>query len=127
MLRSSVIFGLILGLAALAPVPLSVCALRAGLPANCPVCGSHADCEKMRMPTTGAKLEAPAGQSCCHVAVEPLPEAQSKAPAYATAILPARTVAPANVLVLARQFISSAPSPNLSPPDLQPLLCVFLI
>lgn len=127
MLRRSVTLGLILGLTALVPVPLSVCALQAGLPANCPICGSHADCDTMRAATAGTKVESPVDRSCCHVAVEPLPEAQSKAPTSATAILPARTAAPLELAPLARHFFPRDLSPNLSPPDLQPLLCVFLI
>ena len=137
MLRRVSIIGLAVGLALLGPAPLSACAIWMQLPGECapattapvpqPKAASH--CEQMAVPqpSSHAQLFAPADSSCCIVKNVPLPAAQSKQVAPVVSIdanrAPQTDLAPAPA-PRAAEIVASY---EHSPPDLQPLLCVFLI
>lgn len=127
MVRGNVIFALCLSLAALAPLPLSACAMLAALPAECALSNAQSHCEQMGMTATAARLEAQPNLSCCRVTPAPLPEVQNKASVPDAGTSPVR----ADVLVYGPIFPADLAatdlSPRISPPDLQALLCVFLI
>jgi hypothetical protein len=137
MLRRISIFGLAVGLAVLGPAPLSACAIWMQLPGECapgtsapapqPKAANH--CEEMNVPqaSSDAQLSAPVDASCCVVKNVPLPASQSKQAAPVVSIDANR---------VAQMDMAPVPAPRAtqiennfehSPPDLQPLLCVFLI
>ena len=81
----------------------------------------------MGMAQPDARLEAAPDLSCCQLTTAPLPEARGQI---------AVPQVPADVLVTGPPLFASIPPahpvapefpPAGSPPDLQPLLCVFLI
>jgi hypothetical protein len=67
-------------------------------------------------------------RNCCRVTVAPLPEVQMKAPTAAAVGMPVAVVVAALPSAPPMQLLPAfEASPDISPPDLQPLLCVFLI
>ena len=121
MLRRILLVVLAAGLAAAGPAPLSACALMAGLPAECQ---PMPECLQMDMPDA---LMAGMGTSCCQVSAVPLPEQRANA---APPVLGAATerIERASVpAVYSPVFIPTDFSDSFSPPDTQPLLCVFLV
>ena len=127
MLRRPIIVAICLSLAGMAQLPLTACALLAGLPAECaqPVSVQH--CNQMDRMSPPDEVKVASDASCCQVVQAPLPEAQGKADAPETG---AKAILAESFAVLPPQRIesaSSAASRILSPPELQPLLCVFLI
>lgn len=123
-------------LSLLGPQPLSACALMMGLPADCaPAAPAESDCEQMPMPVPSAaegevpaeEPTEPADPSCCASLAAAVPESNVQV-AAADGLLPlAETsdseVPPNPVAVAPLQAVR----PSASPPDRQPLLCVFLI
>jgi hypothetical protein len=130
MFRRVVIVGLVLSLVAFAPLPLSACALLASLPGDCfcPEPRSICDHMNMDMAQPDTHVAAHPDRNCCRVTSAPLPEAQAKAPTAAAVGMPVVAVAaalpPAPPMRLLPAFEASL---DISPPDSQPLLCVFLI
>ena len=127
MFRGVLIVALTLCLAAFAPLPLSACALLASLPGDCSCPGPRSICDHMDVAQTGAQVASHPDRNCCRVTSAPLPEAQAKASTAATIGMPiAGVVAPLPSPAPTRLPIFEV-SLDISPPDLQPLLCVFLI
>jgi hypothetical protein len=128
MFRRAIIVGLALSLVAFAPLPLSACALLASLPGDCSCPGPRSMCDHMDMAQTGTYVASHPDRNCCRVTVAPLPDAQAKASTAAAVGMPVVAVVaalpPAPPMRLLPAFEVSA---NISPPDPQPLLCVFLI
>jgi hypothetical protein len=130
MFRRVVIVGLALSLVAFAPLPLSACALLASLPGDCSCPGPRSICNHMNMDMSqpDTHVASHPDRSCCRVTSAPLPEAQAKAPTAAAVGMPVVAVAaallPAPPMRLLPAFEASL---DISPPDSQPLLCVFLI
>ena len=117
---------LVLGLVTLGPTPLSACAIFTDLPGDCAPPYQQSDCERMGMVQPPVELKAPSDLSCCQLNQAPPPEAPGKvSPPEASA----QILCAGHLVVLPRsaQFPSSEASLFASPPDLQQLLCVFLI
>jgi hypothetical protein len=111
----------------MAQVPLTACALVAGLPADCVRPASEQHCNQMDRMSPPQNIKAASGRSCCQVAQAPVPEAQNKiaAPEAGANVILAESFA-----VPPAQPVESADPANttvVSPPHLQSLLCVFLI
>lgn len=126
-LRRGFIFVVALSIAALAPLPLSTCALLASLPGDCTCPTPPSRCDHMGMAETQPALAGHSDRSCCRVTAEPLPEAQSKAPAPLDSGVPAIVVSRVPVIRPCEYSQLVEVFPEHSPPDQQPLLCVFLI
>ncbi len=127
MLRRFIIIAICLSLAGMAQLPVTACALLAGLPGECSQPASEQHCNQMDRMSPPDEVKVASDPSCCRVIQAPLPEAQSKADAPEAG---AEAVPSASFLVLPPQPIGTADSVGsriLSPPNLQPLLCVFLI
>jgi len=116
-------------LALMGPMPVSACALIMGMPADCaPPVPVESHCEGMPAEPTAPPEPVPAGDpDCCDSLAAPLPDANVKiAPADALAAsLVEIPATPVTSPVWAAADFDSPPAP--SPPDLQTLLCVFLI
>jgi hypothetical protein len=118
-----------LGVAGLAPLPVSACALLHSHTSECAAPQTATDCERMGMhqaEETSFKVSS-GNKSCCIISQAPLPEAQSWAGSFAVATNPAL----ASNITVATQPLESVWFPDIpkttSPPQLQSLLCTFLI
>ena len=108
------------------PVPMSLCAALADLPADCtPAPHCEAMGQSMGNDPADATLTATTGD-CCTVSSAPLPERQSNAPAPVASL---ELIATPEFAVEAAQAEAVAVTPRArsAPPDLQSALCVFLI
>ena len=125
MLKRASALVICLMLALLAPLPLSACAALAGLPAECqpePECAAMDSMEACA--TMAMQMDS---TSCCQVSAAPLPQAQQKVatPDISADPLPVLHLA---VAVVQPDFDAAAVSWNEhSPPDVQSVLCTFLI
>ena len=110
----------------LGPHPMSVCAVLAGLPADCiPQPENH--CNPTQKPDSPPAKNSSTDLSCCQVAAAPAPSASNKIELSAAALPPLETAAHWQPdLSISRSPISEV-EPDRSPPDRQSLLCVFLI
>jgi hypothetical protein len=126
MWRRGLILALVLNLVALVPLPLSACAMFAGLdgPCQCPMtmhCGPAAQ--------TAARNSGPAISCLCIQSGEPSPEAIQNAGSLTPALLASSFVS----VTVPHQATSQAHFPgtitasDLAPPGSQARLCVFLI
>lgn len=109
------------------PVPLSACAMLAGLPGECTKAGQKTHCHHTAMNSNGGVLVAQYGGLCCHVNNAPLPEAK---PLVSPDLVEWSFTSPSSpvVMVVPNHFVPAPSLPtSLSPPETQPLLCVFLI
>lgn len=114
------------------PAPVSFCALMMGLPADCaPAAPVDSHCDQMPMP---APAEAPdttpdnsPDLSCCDAMAAPAPELNVKTMALG-ALVSLEYVSDNHALPPLDGFAPGGDIPSVgSPPDRQPLLCVFLI
>jgi len=124
MLRRSLIFALCLSLAALAPLPLSVCAALAALPSECQ------ECQQMGVAEPAGAPHTDFDPACCQLTAAPLPEAVAGAAKTlaAFASVDVDSVRLSTSVSVAQEIpVRSDLFPAFSPPDRQPLLCVFLI
>lgn len=130
MLRRVSITGLALGLVLLGPAPLSACAMWMQLPGECapaaPAPTGHCD-QLQQGAANDATVSGTPDASCCVVKNVPQPASQSK---DATPQVTLAAGAPEQSEAVA----TPQPRPietefrfEHSPPDLQPVLCVFLI
>ena len=126
MVRRGIILALVLNLLALAPVPLSACAVLAGLdgPCQCPMtmqCG----------PTfqTATRNSSPVISCLCIQSAAPFPQAIQSAVNPMPALLALNFVSPAATHQPASQagFPATIAASDLAPPAGQARLCVFLI
>ncbi len=127
MLRRLIFVAICLSLAGMAQLPLTACALLAGLPGECAQPVSEQHCNQMDRMSPLQEVKVASDPSCCRVTQAPLPEAQGKADAPEAG---AKAVLAESFVVLPARPIESANSADctiLSPPNRQPLLCVFLI
>ena len=127
MLRHSLILLLSLGLVATMPLPLSACATLRQLPRECATPGSQLECEPARMTSASPQVEMEPNLACCQVSSAPANQTQTAAVApqvVSEAAAPSPAVA---VVAAPGQPVAARPAPLASPPDLQPLLCTFLI
>jgi hypothetical protein len=118
-----------LGLAGLAPLPVSACALLHSHASECAGPQTATDCERMGMQQaeeTSVKVSS-GNKSCCIISQAPLPEAQEWAGDFAVAAPPAF----ASITIVAMNPVVRAWPPDTawdsSPPPRQSLLCTFLI
>lgn len=117
------------GLAGLASVPVSACALVHSHSGECATPQTKMDCQHMAMEQGQEAIIAVSNgsKSCCGISQAPLPEAQTWAGSFAVAAMPA--VVPG--VILTTQLFQNAQSLDVaedsSPPPLQSLLCSFLI
>ena len=117
---------LALALGAMAPAPLSACAMLAGLPGDCQ---PKPHCEGMVEEQPAARLEARCDMSCCQVTSAPLPQASGTVKKASTPEAGVTLDMPEPLLLPATPFVRAEASPprEISPPERQALLCVFLI
>ncbi len=127
MLRGIVAIGSLLGLLALEPGALSLCAILTQSFTECATPATKTACDQMNAAQTEAQLNAQARTECCQLSAAPIPEAQGKASA------PSQELLKDDVVLLSLPTAdgvpreSSALPVDTSPPDLLPLLCTFLI
>ncbi len=124
MLRRNVALALCLSLVALASLPVSPCSMLAGLPAQCrprPHCLETGKQEPL------TSIEAPVELSCCQLSETPVPQAQDKpaAPQITANVARDPQVSAADTRPARAHDLNAFES--ASPPDRQPVLCVFLI
>ena len=137
MARRVSIFGMVVGLALMGPAPLSACAMWMQLPGGCggpvpaqaaaePQPASH--CEHMALPAPASdeRMRATSDMSCCAAKNVPLAE-QQKQTAPEVSADSARVAQPDLAPIAAPRPSEFSQNQEHSPPDLQPLLCVFLI
>ena len=123
-MRRVLSFLVALGLAGVAPLPVSACALVSSQPSECANLQTKTECERMGMdqaekpPVTVSN----AGKNCCVVSEAPLPEAQTWTGSFSVATAPA----PASSITIESTWFSEVKQ-DLSPPPLRSLLCTFLI
>ncbi len=126
-MRRILIIAIVFSLAGLGPVPLSACALLSSRLAECTTPKTQSRCNEMNMDASGTRLIAAPDKSCCFVSNAPLPESQYKASdlslAAALAVVPDSMGDAPRV----QHTPFALPVPDLSPPELQSLLCTFLI
>ena len=115
---------IVFGLVAVAPLPVSACALLAGLPADCQ---PQPHCEQMDAAAPLTSIESAPGQSCCQLSGAPIPQAQTKVSTPDFAENLPSDVQPVLFSHGSEVFFPATHSDDVSPPDRQPLLCVFLI
>jgi hypothetical protein len=126
MWRRGLILTLALNLVALVPLPLSACAMFAGLdgPCQCPMtmpCGTAAQ--------PASRNSGPAISCLCIQSGEPSPEAIQNAANPTPALLASNfvSVAAPDQLASRANFPSTITASDLAPPPGQARLCVFLI
>lgn len=124
MLRTLAII-VILSLLGLGPVPLSACALMSAKSAECSAPQTQSLCENMASPGENFHFAAPWNASCCRTQA-PVPVSKYDSPASAVDIAAARSPAslhsPIHTAVFPEfEFLDT------SPPNLQSVLCTFLI
>ena len=126
-MRRAVIIALALGLTALGPVPLSVCALLSSQLAECETPNTQSLCEQMNIDSRGPQFDSMPDTSCCHITKAPLPASQFEASDLS--FLPALAPVPDSIAALAVADNDYPPVvlQDISPPPIQPLLCTFLI
>jgi hypothetical protein len=118
-----------LGLASLAPLPVSACALLHSHTSECASPQTKVDCGHMAMEQEQEPLITVSNRNktCCGISQAPLPEQQTWGGSFAVAAPPA----PASSVVAAATPLVSARSSDIarytSPPPLQSLLCTYLI
>jgi len=115
----------VLSLLGLGPVPLAACALMSASSAECSAPQTQSLCENMASAGENFHFAAPSNTSCCWIHA-PVPASKYDAPASAVDIAAVR---PAAVL---HSPVHTAVFPELefldtSPPNLQSVLCTFLI
>lgn len=113
---------LVVVLALFGPLPLSLCATMAGLPADCE---PTPHCEMMAIEQPAVALTAPV-EDCCQLSSAPLLEGQVKAPAPAASLELVAVPALGAQVVEAETPVANLPA-RPAPLDLQAALCVFLI
>ena len=118
---------LVLGLIAVAPGPLSLCALASSLATDCASPETQLQCDQMDMGTPSTPAMTAQAASCCAMSKAPLPEAKTVPP------IPSVESAPAIISTLAVELdhfenarLVELPK-DTSPLPLQSLLCTFLI
>jgi hypothetical protein len=123
MMRRASILGFCLTLAAMAPLPLSACAVLANLPAECQ---PEPDCAAMGMKEAAVEVAAAASDSCCQISGA-ADQTAKKEPLPRTATGPLEE-APANETRIEFEVaVVSVPEVLATSPPQQSLLCVFLI
>jgi hypothetical protein len=134
MLRRLSITGLALGLVLLGPAPLSACAMWMQLPGECapalpappPEPASH--CDHLKQAAAGeASVSGALDASCCVVKNVAQPASQSKQLTPQFTLAATASQQPQIIAAAAPRAIEAEFRFEHSPPDLQPLLCVFLI
>jgi hypothetical protein len=126
MWRRGLILALVLNLVALVPVPISACAMLAGLDGPCQ-CPMTMNCGPATQPA--APNGSPAISCLCIQSAAPSPEAIPNALNPVPALLASNfisAVAP-NQLAARALFRSTITASDLAPPAGQARLCVFLI
>ena len=125
-MRLLLIFGLVLALVGMGPVPLSACAFITSQMAECKTPETQTTCDKMGMAEDGPQLAASSNGSCCFLSKAPSPEVRQKVTDYfqATTISHLeRGVDDSLPQLLAPVFVGQ----DFSPPSVNSLLCTFLI
>lgn len=115
----------VLSLLGVGPVPLSACALMSAKPAECSATQTQSLCENMGSAGENFRFAAPSNASCCWVQA-PVPASKYEVPASAVDIAAVRPLAVLDspvhaVLFPVLEFVDT------SPPNLQSVLCTFLI
>ena len=127
-MRRSAIFALGLVVACAASVPLSACAMVAGLPGECAAVSEQpADCAAMHGNAAGATVSSSPDGSCCRSLTAPLDPANGKAAAPAPVAIAIAGHPSAAPSVAVPSPVTAEQVPAASPPDLHSLFCVFLI
>jgi hypothetical protein len=126
MVRCTTILALSLSLAAFAVWPIGSCDLFAAQASLCNRGSAATDCVCPDRAPQPVEIEGTADNACCGITQAPPPDSSApvSAPEASTEPLP-----PPESFILpqpAREF-SALSLPVVSPPELQPLLCVFLI
>jgi hypothetical protein len=142
MLRRGGIIGLVVSLALAGSVPVSACAMLMELRGQCappappaaPKATGHCHEVSLPAPTESSPAQAPdaqlsaqPGQCCCVVRSITLPAAQSKEGAPTVSVEAHRAAGPDLAPAPAPRAAEIVSTYEHSPPDLQPVLCVFLI
>ncbi len=126
MLRRIVAIGSLLGLLALEPGALSLCAILTQSFTECATPATKTACDQMNAAQTEAQLSAQARTECCQLSAAPIPEAQGKASAPSQELSKDFVVLASSPVTRAQRETHALPL-DTSPPDLLPLLCTFLI
>lgn len=116
---------LCLTLVFLAPLPLSACAMLAGLPAECQ---PQPDCAAMDTMEACATMSMQMDMtSCCQVSDAPLPQAQQKVSTLDVCADALPVLHPGAAIVQPDFHVTAVSLNEHSPPDLQSVLCTFRI
>jgi hypothetical protein len=127
MLRRIVAIGSLLGLLALEPGALSLCAILTQSLGECAPPSTKTACDQMNTAQPDTQVSAQARKECCELSSAPIPEAQGKASAPAPELLKDDVVLLSVPAACGAPRESNSLAFDTSPPDLLPLLCTFLI
>jgi hypothetical protein len=123
--------GFCLLLAAAGPEAMAACAAMAGLGADCrPPAQSHCEAAPSESPAPAAPEQEPlpsGGFPCCRILAAPRPQVVAQEAPLAASFDVASALSSDLVAPVATRNRAPEDVPDVSPPDRQPLLCVFLI
>jgi hypothetical protein len=117
----------VLGLLALEPGALSLCAIMTQRFAECSTPATKTACDQMNAAQPETQINAQAGLECCKLSGAPVPEAQGKASAPSPELSKDFFVLPSLPATQGARRAWHSWEVDPSPPDLLPLLCTFLI
>jgi hypothetical protein len=125
-MRRILIFGLVLSVVGLGPMPLSACALFSSQLAECTTPKTQSQCDGMNMDESGTQLVAASDASCCFISKAPISELQYKAsdPSLVAAV---SILGPTGDTLRIQRLLPVLIVQDLSPPRLQSFLCILLI
>jgi hypothetical protein len=127
MLRRSIAIACVLGLLALEPGALSLCAIITQSFAECSTPATKTACDQMDAAQPETQIDAQARPECCKLSAAPIPEAHGKPSAPSPELSQDFVVLPSLPATQHAHSASNSWAIDTSPPDLLPLLCTFLI
>jgi hypothetical protein len=132
-MRRTIIFALVVSLAAVALGPVFVCMLPASRIANINTAEIQTQCDEMDMrmdvpmDASHPSVSAQPGVSCCAVSQTPRPESRYTPGKPLVPIARLSAAVGAYTLFISKQKLSATQEHDYSPPELQSLLCIFLV
>lgn len=127
MLRRIVAIGLFLGLLALEPGGLSLCALLSAMAGECATPATKTVCNEMSATQPEVRISAETRAQCCQLSAAPFPEAQDKVSTPSLEVWQGHVVLFSRLASFRANHEIRESATVSPPPDLLPLLCTFLI
>ncbi len=126
-MRRTLIFASVLSMLGLGTAPLSACAILSSQQAECAAPATQSDCEHMNMDDGAINVAALMDTSCCHTNNAPAPTSLQGSSDLPLATIASFVFDSTVQLPQVQEDRSAGIAPDLSPPALQTLFCIFLI